>query len=183
MEKAGRDPDHMKILPGCFVVVGETVEEAREKRALLDSLVHYESAIASLSIALGHDASRFDPDGPLPEIPESNASKSSRERVVALAQREGLTVRQLAQRLGGYSGLAMVGTPATIADQLEAWLEGCGSVGLNIMCPYVPAGLDDFVDKVVPELQRRGLFRREYEGRTLRENLGLPRPANRFFPT
>ena len=111
MRKLGRNPDHLKILPGAFVVVGETIEEAREKRARLDSLVHYESAIASLSIALGHDASGFDPDGQLPDIPETNASKSGRERVVELAKRERLTVRQLAQRLGGYSGLAFVGTP------------------------------------------------------------------------
>jgi alkanesulfonate monooxygenase len=183
MVELGRSPDELKILPGAFVVVGDTLEEARRKRALLDSLVHYESAIASLSIALGHDASRFDPDAPLPEIPESNASKSARERVLALAHREGLTVRQLAQRLGGYAGLAMVGTPAMIADELEEWLETEGSDGFNVMFPYVPGGLDDFVDRVVPELQRRGIFRREYEGRTLRENLGLKRPPNRFFPS
>ena len=181
MEALGRDRDHLKILPGAFVVVGETVDEAREKRARLDSLVHYQSAIASLSIALGHDASVFDPDAPLPEIPESNASKTSRDRVVAMAKRENLTVRQLAQRLGGYSGLAFVGTPKTIADSMEEWLIGEGSDGFNVMFPYLPEGLDDFVDKVVPELQRRGLFRREYEGRTLRENLGLPKPRNRFF--
>ena len=181
MAAVGRDRDHLKILPGAFVVVGETVEEARAKRARLDSLVYYDSAIASLSIALGHDASRFDPDGPLPEIPESNASRSSRERVVALAKRDHLTVRQLAQRLGGYSGLAFVGTPQTIADGMEEWLLTDACDGFNVMFPYLPEGLDDFVDKVVPELQRRGLFRREYEGRTLRENLGLPRPANRFF--
>lgn len=181
MEALGRNRDHLKILPGAFVVVGETVEEAREKRARLDSLVHYESAIASLSIALGHDASVFDPDAPLPEIPESNASKTSRDRVVAMAKRENLTVRQLAQRLGGYSGLAFVGTPQTIADSMEEWLLGEGCDGFNVMFPFVPEGLDDFVDKVVPELQRRGLFRREYEGRTLRENLGLPKPRNRFF--
>ena len=182
MEALGRDPDHLKILPGAFVVVGESLEEAREKRARLDSLVHYESSVASLSIALGHDASGFDPDGPLPEIPETNASKSSRERVIATAKRENLTVRQLAQRLGGYSGSAFMGTPQMIADQMEEWLTTEGCDGFNIMFPYLPEGLDDFVDKVVPELQRREIFRREYEGRTLRENLGLPRPANRFFP-
>src|SRR6202051_1500361 len=176
MEKLGRSHDHMKILPGAFVIVGETVTEAREKRARLDSLVHYDSAIASLSIALGHDASGFDPDGPLPEIPESNASKSGRERVVELAKREHLTVRQLAQRLGGFAGLAMVGTPATIADEMEEWLETEGSDGFTIMFPYLPGGLEDFVNQVVPELQRRGLFRRDYEGATLRENLDLPRP-------
>jgi FMN-dependent oxidoreductase (nitrilotriacetate monooxygenase family) len=182
MAALGRDPDHLKILPAAFVVVGESLEEAREKRARLDSLVHYESSLASLSIALGHDASGFDPDGPLPEIPESNASRTSRERVVAMAKRDNLTVRQLAQRLGGYSGSAFMGTPQMIADQMEEWLTSEGCDGFNIMFPYVPEGLDDFVDKVVPELQRREIFRREYEGLTLRENLGLPRPANRFFP-
>ena len=181
MVQLGRNPEHMKILPGCFVVVGETVEEAREKRLRLDSLVHYDSAIAQLSINLGCDASVFDPDGPLPEIPPSNASQSGRDRMVAVAAREGLTVRQLAQRVGGYGGLSMVGTPQTIADQMEEWLMTNASDGFNIMFPYLPGGLDDFVDRVVPELQRRGLFRTEYEGKTLRENLGLPRPANRFF--
>src|SRR5271170_6624742 len=130
MKTLGRAREHMKILPGCFVVVGDTVEEARAKRAKLDSLVNYANAIASLSIAIGHDASKFDPDGPLPEkIPESNASKSGRERAIALARRENLTVRQLAQRLGGFSGLAMVGTPTTIADEMEEWLETEASDG------------------------------------------------------
>ena len=98
-----------------------------------------------------------------------------------LAEREGLTVRQLAQRLGGYAGLAFVGTPATIADEMEEWLVSRGSDGFNVMFPYLPEGLDDFVDRVVPELQRRGLFRTEYEGTTLRDHLGLPRPKNRFL--
>ena len=179
--RLGRDPEHVKILPGCLVVVGDTVEEAQKKRALLDSLVHPDSGIASLSIALGCDASRFDLDAPLPDdIPESNASKSGRERVIARARRDNLTVRQLAQIAGGYGGLSMVGTPGTIADEMEEWLHSGGCDGFNIMFPYVPGGLDDFVDRVVPELQRRGLFRTEYEGRTLRENLGLPRPRTAF---
>jgi alkanesulfonate monooxygenase len=112
-EAAGRHPDHIKILPACFVVIGDTMAEAQAKRDKLDSLVHADSAIASLSIALGHDASKFDPDGPLPDIPESNATKSGRERAITLAKQDNLTVRQLAQRLGGYSGLALVGTPHT----------------------------------------------------------------------
>ena len=181
MEKLGRPRDHMKILPAAFVVVGDTLDEALEKRARLDTFVHYDSGIASLSIALGHDVSGFDRDGPLPEIPESNASRTSRQRVVEWAERDKLTIRQLAQRIGGYSGLEFVGTPAMIADQMEAWLVGEGSDGFNVMFSHLPGGLDDFVDKVIPELQRRGIFRREYEGATLRENLGLPRPENRFF--
>ena len=178
---AGRDPDHVKILPGALVVVGDSEDEAREKRALLDSLVHYDSGIASLSISLGHDASQFDPDDPLPDVPETNASKSGQERVKKLAREEGLTVRQLAGRLGGYSGNAFVGTAKTVAEEMETWVMEGGSDGFNIMFPYLPAGLNDFVDKVVPELQRRGVYRTAYEGATLRENLGLPRPSNRFF--
>jgi FMN-dependent oxidoreductase (nitrilotriacetate monooxygenase family) len=183
MRKLGRDPEHLKILPAAFVVVGETVAEARAKRERLDSLVHYDSGIYSLSGMLGHDVSGFDPDGPLPEIPETNASKSARNRVLNLARRENLTIRQLAAKAGSYAGLAFVGTPQTIADEMQEWLEQRGSDGFNVMFPYLPQGLDDFVDKVLPELQRRGIFRKRYEGATLREHLGLPRPANRFFPT
>jgi len=180
--KIGRNPDHIKILPGAFVVVGSSLDEAKEKRARLDSLVNYDSSIAAVSIALGVDARQFDPDKPLPDdIPETQASKSGRERVIELGRRENLTVRQIAGRLGGYGGLGMLGTPAMIADQMEEWLVTEACDGFNVMFPYLPGGLDDFVDKVVPELQRRGLFRTEYEGTTLRENLGLPRPENRFF--
>src|SRR3954467_15355826 len=180
LAKLGRAPDSLKVLPGAFVVVGDSLAEAREKRAKLDSLVHFESSIASLSIALGHDASSFDPDAPLPPIPPSNASHSGRERAIELAEREQLTVRQLAQRLGGYSGLAFVGTPQSIADEMQEWLESRASDGFNILFPYLPGGLDDFVERVIPELQRRGIFRREYEGATLRENLGLKRPVDAF---
>src|SRR5207253_8911390 len=115
MDKLGRDRDHLKILPGAFVVVGDSVEEAREKRARLDSMVHYDSAIASLSVMLGTDASGFDPDSQLPPIPETNASKSGRQRLVDVAARDKLTVRQLAQRVGGYGGLSLFRTPETIA--------------------------------------------------------------------
>jgi FMN-dependent oxidoreductase (nitrilotriacetate monooxygenase family) len=181
MERLGRDRDHLKILPGALVITGHSRAEAEDKKALLDSLVHPDSGLASLSIGLGHDASEFELDGPLPEIPESNASQSSRQRIVERARRENLTVRDLARIAGSYGGHALVGTPAMIADEMEAWLDGEACDGFNVMFPYVPGGLDEFVDQVVPELQRRGLFRKEYEGRTLRENLGLPRPENRFF--
>ncbi|MFN0299494.1 MAG: LLM class flavin-dependent oxidoreductase [Burkholderiales bacterium] len=182
MQRVGRNPDHLKVLPGAFVVVGNTDAEAREKKALLDSLVHPDSGIATLSVLLGTDAAGFELDQPLPEIPESNASKSGRERIVNMARRDNLTVRQLAQIVGGsFNTLEIIGAPSTIADQMEHWLQSDACDGFNVMFPYLPAGLDDFVDRVVPELQRRGLFRQEYEGTTLRENLGLPRPANRHF--
>jgi len=176
-----RNPEHLKILPAALIVIGDTVEDAKDKRAELDSLVHYDSAIASLSIALGHDASGFDPDGPLPEIPETNASKTGRAQALRLAEEEKLTVRQLAQRYGGYAGLAFVGTPQTIADEMEAWITQRAADGFTVVFPFLPQGLDDVTQRLVPELQRRGLFRHDYEGSTLREHLGLPRPGNRFF--
>ena len=125
----------------------------------------------------------FDLDAPLPDLPETNASKSAQAQIVGYARKTGATVRELAQRVGGYGGLTMVGTPAEVADQMEEWLVTRACDGFNVMFPFVPEGLDDVVDTLVPELQRRGLFRTEYEGTTLRDHLGLPRPANQFFPT
>ncbi len=182
MKAIGRDPESLKILPGALVIVGRTHEEAQEKKRLLDSLVHPESGLPNLSMRLGVDASQFDLDGPLPDIPETNASQSTRQALVDMARRDNLTVRQLAQIAGGYSGLQIVGTAAEIADQMQAWADGDACDGFNVMFYSVPEGLDDFVDLVVPELQRRGIFRREYEGTTLRDHLGLKRPENRFFP-
>ena len=178
---AGRDPDHIKVLPGALVIVGRTREEAQARKAELDSLVHSESGIPNLSIRLGVDASGFELDAPLPELPPTNQGQSGQAAMVALAKRDNLTVRQLAQLAGGYGGLQFVGTSAEIVDQMQDWLETGACDGFNIMFHTVPAGLDDFVDHVVPELQRRGLHRTEYTGTTLREHLGLPWPRNRFF--
>ncbi|MGI4859857.1 MAG: LLM class flavin-dependent oxidoreductase [Janthinobacterium lividum] len=182
MQTIGRAPEGLKVLPAAFVVVGDSIVDAQRKRAHLDSLVHYDSGIGSLNAALDYDVSGFDPDGPLPEIPETNASKSQRARMIDLARTQNLTIRQLAERAGSYAGLAFVGTPESIADEMTAWIDADACDGFNIMFPWLPGGLDDFVDRVVPELQRRGRFRTEYEGHTLREHLGLARPANRFFP-
>jgi FMN-dependent oxidoreductase (nitrilotriacetate monooxygenase family) len=179
--KAGRDPSLIKILPGALVTVAETDDAAREKRALLDSLVHPDSGMAALSIALGTDARAFDLDAPLPDIPETNQSQSGRQRVLERARRENLTVRQLAMALGGYGGLSFTGSAKTIADEMQHWLESDACDGFNIMFPTIPGGVEDFVRWVVPELQRRGIFRKEYAGTTLREHLGLPRPGNKFF--
>ena len=184
MAKLGRPAEHMKILPGALVIVGDTVGEAREKKARLDSLVHPDSGMASLSIRIGTDASVFDLDAKLPEIPDSNESKSGRDSVVALARRDNpdgaMQLAQMLRRLVWWVGNRQY-PPETIADEMEAWLAADACDGFNVMFPFLPAGLDDFVDKVVPELQRRGIFRCEYEGATLREHLGLPRPVNRFF--
>jgi alkanesulfonate monooxygenase len=182
VDAAGRNPDQFKILPGVLVFVGRTRQEAHERKAMLDGLVHPDSGIPNLSIRLGVDASAFAVDAPLPEIPASNQSQTGRDTLVALARRDNLTVRQLVRLVSGFGGLEMVGTAADIADAMQSWLESGACDGFNIMFPTVPAGLDDFVQLVIPELQRRGIFRREYAGTTLREHLGLPRPENRFFP-
>jgi alkanesulfonate monooxygenase len=182
-QAAGRNPDHLVIMPGAFAVIGDTVTEARAKKMKLDSLVDPASGIGTLSVQLGFDVSKLDLDGPLPdELPPSNASHTSRQKLVDMARSDKLTVRQLAQYVGGAFGtLEMIGTPAMIADQMQEWLESRACDGFNVMFPYLPGGLDDFVDQVVPQLQRRGLFRRDYEGTTLRQHMGLPRPGNRFF--
>ena len=180
--RAGRDPDAIKILPGAFVVVSASDDAAAEIKARLDALVHTDSAIATLSVLLGTDASDFALDGPLPELVASNASKSSQQKLVSMARGEHMTVGDLARYVGGSFGLfEIVGSPQTIVDEMETWLVEGGCDGFNIMFPFVPDGLDDFVDQVIPELRRRGLFRTAYTGGTLRENLGLKRPDNRFF--
>lgn len=180
---AGRSADHCRIMPGAMVIVGRTRDEALEKKALLDTLVHPESGLPNLSIRLGVDASGFDLDAPLPEIPASNQSQSQRDTLVALARRDNLTVRQLARMMGGFGGLEIIGTAGEVADTMQAWLETGAADGFNIMFPTVPQGLDDFVTLVIPELRRRGLVRDAYQGTTLREHFGLPRPDNRFFPS
>ncbi len=181
MRALGRDPLSLKVLPGALVVVGRTTAEAQERKAQLDSLVHPDSGLPKLSIRLGVDASGFDLDAPPPEVPVTNQRQSGQAALVALARRDDLTVRQLAQMAGGYAGLQMVGAAGEIADTMQAWLEADAADGFNVMSSAVPRGLDDFVDLVAPELQRRGIFRRGYLGMTLRDHLGLQRLANRFF--
>jgi FMN-dependent oxidoreductase (nitrilotriacetate monooxygenase family) len=182
MSKVGRDPKSAKILPGAFVVVGKSQQEAIDKKELLDSLIHSDSGIASLSVLLGCDASVFDPNGPLPDIPPSEATQSGRQKMIDMARRDNLTVAELARQVGGsFSSLEIMGTPETIVDQMQEWFEGRACDGFNIMFPFLPQGLDDFVDLVVPELQKRGLFRQKYSGRTLRQHLGLETPKNQFF--
>jgi len=181
--KKGRSPDSMKIMPGLSTIIGRTEAEATSKFEHLQSLTHPIVAREILSLVLGGiDLSSYSLDDPLPEtLPETNASVSSFNATVSLARRENLTIRQLALRVAGARGKSVIkGTPESIADQMEEWFVNAGCDGFNVMPPYLPGGLNDFVDLVVPELQRRGLFRTEYQGKTLRENLGLARPAGRY---
>ncbi len=175
----GRDPEQVKVMPGLFPVVGRTMAEAEDKYAALQELVDPVVGIGLLRMLLGGaDISHLPVDGPLPELPRTEGSTSRQDLVYDKARKEGLTIRQLYQSLSGGRGHRIViGTPRTIADELQEWFENGGADGFNVMPPVLPDGLDDFVDMVVPELQRRGLFRTAYEGGTLRENLGLDRPS------
>lgn len=171
-------------MPGIFPVIGATEEEAREKEALLQSQVLPAVGLSMLSASLNVDLTGYPLDGPLPDLPELqqvNGGKSRFQLVSDMARREGLTIRQLMYRVTGARGHRTIyGTPIQIADQLEEWFKGGACDGFNIMPPYLPGGLEEFVDLVIPELQRRGLFRTEYEGTTLRDHLGLTRPQSRY---
>jgi len=179
----GRSPDEMKIMPGLSAVIGRTDAEAKENYDYLNSLVHPIVAREILSMVLGNvDLTPYPFDGPLPEnLPHTNASQSIFANVTEMARRENLTIRQVAMRVAGARAKAVIhGSPQTVADIMEEWFRKDGCDGFNIMPPFLPGALDDFVDLVIPELQRRGLFRREYQGKTLRENLGLTRPESRY---
>ena len=183
MGQHGRNPDHLKIMPGAFPVVGRTEAEAQDKFAALQELIHPVVGRSLLEQLTGADLSPFPDDAPVPELPETNGGKSRQELFLRLARREGLTIRELYLRAASARGhWVIIGTPGQIADALQERFEAHGADGFNIMPPTLPGGLDDFVALVIPELQSRGLFRRDYEGRTLRENLGLPRPAHSLPP-
>jgi len=182
MRRYGRHPDELKVMPGIFPVAAPTQAEAEAKYQALQDLIHPSVGLALLSGAAGGlDLSGYDLDGPVPQdVPASETHKSRQRLVLDLAARENLTVRQLYLRIAGARGhFTIVGTPASIADEMEAWFRGGAADGFNIMPPVLPTGLADFTTLVLPELRRRGLFRTAYEGRTLRENLGLRVPANR----
>jgi FMN-dependent oxidoreductase (nitrilotriacetate monooxygenase family) len=179
----GRDPDTVKILPGIVPIIGATEAEARASEAELDRLIRPEYALPQLGELLNIPPDQLHLDSELPaDLPgedEIEGAKSRRTLVVNLARRERLTVRELIGRLGGGRGhLTFAGTPEQVADAIAHWYHHGAADGFNIMPPVLPSGLASFVDQVVPILARRGLFRTEYEGRTLRDNYGLPRPAN-----
>ncbi|MBZ9743097.1 MULTISPECIES: LLM class flavin-dependent oxidoreductase [unclassified Mesorhizobium] len=179
MAAYGREPDDIKIMPGVSPVVAETEAEAREKFEELHELIPDEVGVALLSSYLSiSDLWRHPIDGPLPELPESEGMKSRQALVVEQSRRDGLSIRQLARHFAGARGhWRIVGTAAQVADELQARFEGRAADGFNVMPSYFPGELDAFATLVVPELQRRGLFRKAYEGTTLRDHLGLRRPS------
>lgn len=176
----GRDPDHLKIMPGAFPVVGRTEAQAQDLYGELQDLIHPVVGRSLLEQLTGADLSAYPDDALVPDLPETEGGKSRQALILTLARREGLTIRELYLRIAGARGhWTLVGSAGQIADALQERFEAYGADGFNIMPPALPGGLDDFATLVIPELQRRGLFRTEYEGRTLRENLGLPRPRHR----
>ncbi|MBZ6288445.1 LLM class flavin-dependent oxidoreductase [Streptomyces olivaceus] len=181
LARYGRAQDEVRVLPGVFLFVGRTRQEARDKFEQLQELIDPVVGLGLLSSELGHvDLSGFPLDGPLPPLPPSNAGQGRHKLLVDLAAREQLTLRQLSQLVDGSRGhWQPMGSASDVADELQEWYENDAADGFMIMAPALPAGLSDFVDLVVPELQRRGLFRTDYRGRTLRDHLGLARPAGR----
>ena len=177
---AGRAPGSVKILPGVMPVLGGTEAEARREYEALQALVPGAIAIPYLSDVLGHDLSSFPPDGPLPPL-QPGRGEMGRFRMVQALAADGLSLGAIAHRmLLGRGHWTVVGTPDQVADEMERWLRAGACDGFNILAPHHPGGLQAFVNGVVPVLQRRGLLRREYEGQTLRDHLGLPRPPNRY---
>lgn len=183
----GRSPEQVVILPGICPIIGESEAEAKEKEAHLHELTHPTYSLLQLSNRIGFDLSSYPLDGPLPELPatEHIAGHQSRTQLIRdLAERENLTIRQLLLRLAGGRGhRTIAGTAQQVADELEEWFTQGAADGFNIMPQLTNGGLDEFLDQVVPELQRRGLFRTEYTGKTLRDHYGLNAPANQFADT
>lgn len=183
---AGRDPEHLKVLPGIVPVIGSTEAEARAAEQVLEDHIVHTHGVRRLEDLLRLEPGTLDLDGPLPDdLPPESAIEGAKSRytlIVELARRESLTVRQLIGRLGGGRGhLTFTGTPEQVADQIETWFTRGAADGFNIMPPVLPSGLETFVDHVVPILRERGLLRTAYGPRqTLRERYGLPRPRNQY---
>ena len=172
MAKHGRDPDALKIMPALVPIVGRTEAEAQGKLARLQELTDPLTGLARIYGLMG-DLSGYDLDGPVPE-PTGAKVRSLAYGWWQRAQREGLSIRQMYSEYAVGEGFRLIGTASQIADAMEHWVDSGAADGFNITPTHLPAGIDDFVAMVVPELQRRGRFRTEYEGATLRENLGLP---------
>jgi FMN-dependent oxidoreductase (nitrilotriacetate monooxygenase family) len=176
-----RDPEDVRIWPGLSPIVGSTESEARAQVAELQALVHDDVLRRLVQDNIGDlDFTGVDLDGAVPDIPSTNRSESRRDLLLELARKGGLSVRELGLRMAG--GGILAGTPEQIADHMEAWFHQNGADGFTISFPYFPGPAVDFVDQVIPELRRRGLVEDSYTGTTLRDNLGLPRPARAHVP-
>jgi alkanesulfonate monooxygenase SsuD/methylene tetrahydromethanopterin reductase-like flavin-dependent oxidoreductase (luciferase family) len=174
----GRSPDAVKVLPGFTPYVGRTEAVARAKYDEMRGLIHPRVGLAILYNYLG-DLSDHSIDGPVPEPGDDVPIRSIGAGLARMARRDNMSIRDLYEFMAaGNGGRVLVGTPEQIADDMQAWFEAGAADGFNICPSHLPGGLSDFADQVVPELQRRGLFRTEYEGTTLRDNLGLPRYIN-----
>ena len=184
MARHGRNPDHLKVMPGIRYVLGRTEAEAQASYDTMLAEASDYGALASVQRLAGDlDLRMFPFDGPLPALPPSNAAKARQTMLVDLARRENLSIRELGRRFTFSLGhMVYVGTAAGLADQMEHWFREGAADGFTMLSPYFPQPLQDFVDGVVPRLQRRGLFRTAYEGATLRDNLGLPFRSSRHAP-
>ncbi|MBC9205236.1 LLM class flavin-dependent oxidoreductase [Roseomonas aerophila] len=179
LARHGRDWDDLKIMPALRPVVGRTRAEAQAKFDELQELLDPMVGLARLYNEFG-DLSGFDLDGQVPEPQGEPQVRSGAEHILARARRHNLTIRQLGRQLAGEGNSCVIGTAADVVDRMEEWFTGGACDGFNITPNVLPGGCDDFVELVTPELQRRGLFRTAYEGRTLRENLGLKPHVNRY---
>ena len=178
---AGRPRNSMKIMPGLLPILGRTIEQATARDRELQDLVPASLAVSYLSDVVQHDLSRYPIDGPLPELPEGNGERGRLQMLQQQARGGAATIRSIAVQLVQNRGhRRVVGTPAEVADMMQQWFESGACDGFNILAPFHPGGLAEFVEGVVPELQRRGVFRHDYAGKTLRDHLGLCRPENRF---
>jgi FMN-dependent oxidoreductase (nitrilotriacetate monooxygenase family) len=182
-EAYGRSPDAIRILPGLTTYVGRTVEEAREQLEQLNALITPAVGVENLSKILDYDLTSYPVDGPMPEISgEVDGIDGKRAIVSAWVREEGLTVRQTYERfIASIGSKVVLGTAPDIADEIEDWYCSGACDGFLISPSIMPTGLSDFVEFVIPELQRRGIFRTKYEGRNLREIMGLPTPTNQYF--
>ncbi len=185
--KAGRKPDQAVILPGLNPVIGGTEEESQRLLIALNSRIDPEVGRRTLSQRFaGHDFSHLPLDEPLKpgDFPDPDTLETMKSRaalIVRLVECEGLTLRELLARFAGGRGhFTFAGTPEQVADLIEDWFNDGAADGFNVMPPVVPAMLEPFIEAVIPLLQRRGLFRTEYSGKTLRDHYGLDRPADGF---
>ncbi|NQW22499.1 MAG: LLM class flavin-dependent oxidoreductase [SAR202 cluster bacterium] len=180
--KAGRNPEEVLVMPGCSPIVGNTPEEAEAKYQEIANLVVIEDALNYLGRYFNDmDFSPYDLDAPFPDLGDfgRNGWESTTDRIKQVAKDENLTLREMAVR-STTPRHEFIGTPTQIADTMQAWFENGAADGFMLNSSVLPQGFNDFVDHVLPILKERGLFRTEYEADTLRGNLGLTKPENRY---